>query len=46
MKIYDIIFAIAAALGLYAIGMAKGTLEALISGIVIGVYVTRRLTSK
>lgn len=43
MKLYDIIFAIAAFAGLYAVGFTAKTIEGLISGIVIGGYVMWRM---
>lgn len=42
MKLYDVIFTLAAAFGLYAIGINKYGIECLISGIVIGFYFTWR----
>ena len=42
MKIYDVIFAVASAFGIYAVVDSIRTMEALISGIVIGAYVLWR----
>lgn len=42
MKFYDVIFALASIFGLYVIGLNKYGIECLISGILIGFYVTWR----
>ncbi len=39
MKIYDIVFVVASAVGLSALAWSKVTVEALISGLIIGGYV-------
>lgn len=44
MKIYDIVFAIAAIMGLYFIDLDKHGIECLISGLVIGGYVGWRMS--
>lgn len=46
IKMYDIIFAVAAIGGLYAVGLTKETGEMLISGILIGSYTTWRIMRK
>lgn len=46
IKIYDIMFAVAAIGGLYAVGLTKELGEMLISGILIGSYATWRIMSK
>lgn len=44
MKIYDIVFAAAAIMGLYFIDLDKHSIECLISGLVIGGYVGWRMS--
>ena len=44
MKTYDIVFAIAAIMGLYFIDLDKHDIECLISGLVIGGYVGWRMS--